>query len=59
MLRDRMTALHGNSDSESFVAAGLSGSMPGIVYYEFAALGVDQQNVVTDRADKEKMDEEQ
>lgn len=36
MLRDRMTALHGNSDSESSVAAGLSGSMPGIVYYEFA-----------------------
>lgn len=33
--------------------------MPGIVYYEFAVLWVDQQRGVTDKADEEKINEEQ
>lgn len=58
MLRGLMTKLRGNSDSRPLCGGGLSGGMPGIVYYEFAVLRRDRRRGATANVDGEKINEE-
>lgn len=44
---------------QALCGGGLSGSMPGIAYYEFAMLWMDQRRGVRVNADGETIDEEQ